>query len=98
MSQATDSPLKLAASKRGDDQHTFKEDCTIIRASSFTTVPVIDSMVPNPGQKTAMSMSFIMHGDMSSRHDFRVLLRTNDPCRLPLSVYRVNQLRHETLR
>jgi len=42
-------------------------------------VPAIGSMVLNPGQKTAVSMSFMMHGDMGGQHDFRVHLRTNDP-------------------
>jgi hypothetical protein len=36
-------------------------------------------MALNPGQKTTVSMSFMMHGDMGGLHDFRVHLRTNDP-------------------
>jgi hypothetical protein len=31
-----------------------------------------------PGQKTTLSMSFMMHGDMGGKHDFRVHLLTND--------------------
>jgi hypothetical protein len=36
-------------------------------------------MVLMPGQKTTLSMSFMMHGDMGGKHDFRVHLPTNDP-------------------
>ena len=36
-------------------------------------------MVLNPGQKTTISMQFMMHGDMGGKHNFRVHLPTNDP-------------------
>jgi hypothetical protein len=36
-------------------------------------------MVLQPGQRTSLSMEFMMHGDMGGRHDFRVHLPTNDP-------------------
>lgn len=36
-------------------------------------------MVLQPGQKTTLSMEFMMHGDMGGPHDFRVMLATNDP-------------------
>jgi hypothetical protein len=36
-------------------------------------------MTLNPGQKTTLSMQFMMHGDMGGQHDFRVHLLTNDP-------------------
>ncbi len=36
-------------------------------------------MVLQPGQKTTLSMEFMMHGDMGGVHDFRVILLTNDP-------------------
>jgi len=36
-------------------------------------------MVVQPGQSTTLYMSFMMHGDMGGRHDFRVHLPTNDP-------------------
>ncbi len=36
-------------------------------------------MVLQPGQKTLLVMSFMMHGDMGGKHDFRVHLVTNDP-------------------
>jgi hypothetical protein len=36
-------------------------------------------MVLQPGESTRLSMSFMMHGDMGGRHNFRVHLRTNDP-------------------
>jgi hypothetical protein len=36
-------------------------------------------MVLNPGERTRVSMSFMMHGDMGGKHDFRVHLKTNDP-------------------
>ena len=36
-------------------------------------------MVLMPGDRTAVSMSFMMHGDMGGQHDFRVHLPTNDP-------------------
>lgn len=32
-----------------------------------------------PGQKTTLSMSFMMHGDMGGKHNFSVHLPTNDP-------------------
>ena len=32
-----------------------------------------------PGQKTTLSLSFMMRGDMGGKHDFRVHLPTNDP-------------------
>jgi hypothetical protein len=38
-------------------------------------------MTLNPGQKTTLSMQFMMHGDMGGKHDFRVHLLTNDPAR-----------------
>ncbi|HET7376516.1 MAG TPA: hypothetical protein VFK30_07400 [Anaerolineae bacterium] len=31
-----------------------------------------------PGQRTTISMAFMMHGDMGGRHNFRVHLLTND--------------------
>ncbi len=36
-------------------------------------------MVLNPGEKTTVALSFMMHGDMGGPHDFRVHLITNDP-------------------
>ncbi len=36
-------------------------------------------MVLNPGKKTTVSMSFMMHDGMDGKHDFRVHLPTNDP-------------------
>ena len=36
-------------------------------------------MVLQPGQKIALSMSFMMHGDMGGMHDFRVHVLSNDP-------------------
>jgi len=36
-------------------------------------------MVLNPGERTLVSMQFMMHGDMGGRHDFRLHLPTNDP-------------------
>lgn len=36
-------------------------------------------MVLNPGERTYLSMWFMMHGDMGGLHDFRVHLATNDP-------------------
>ena len=38
-------------------------------------------MVLNPGERTLVSMQFMMHGDMGGRHDFRLHLPTNDPAR-----------------
>jgi hypothetical protein len=35
-------------------------------------------MVLNPGQKTTVAMSFMMHGEMGGLHDFRLHLPTND--------------------
>ncbi|HKZ86276.1 MAG TPA: hypothetical protein VJ793_21810 [Anaerolineae bacterium] len=36
-------------------------------------------MVLNPGERTLVSMQFMMHGDMGGLHDFRLHLPTNDP-------------------
>jgi hypothetical protein len=36
-------------------------------------------MTLQPGQSTTLSMEFVMHGDMSGPHDFRVHLPSNDP-------------------
>jgi len=36
-------------------------------------------MVLNPGQKTTVTMQFMMHGDMGGKHNFSVHLPTNDP-------------------
>jgi hypothetical protein len=36
-------------------------------------------MVLKPGEKTTVSMSFMMHGTMGGLHDFRLHLLTNDP-------------------
>jgi hypothetical protein len=36
-------------------------------------------MVLQPGQKTLLVMSFMMHGELGGQHDFRVHLPTNDP-------------------
>lgn len=36
-------------------------------------------MVLQPGERTTLSMAFMMHGDMGGLHDFRVHLLTNDP-------------------
>ena len=35
-------------------------------------------MVLEPGQQTTLSLQFVMHGDMSGPHDFRVHLASND--------------------
>jgi hypothetical protein len=35
-------------------------------------------MVLKPGESTALSMKFLMHGDMGGPHDFRVHLPNND--------------------
>ncbi|MBI3362582.1 MAG: hypothetical protein HY023_15890 [Chloroflexi bacterium] len=36
-------------------------------------------MALEPGERTTLSMQFMMHGDMGGPHDFRVHLPTNDP-------------------
>jgi hypothetical protein len=36
-------------------------------------------MALQPGESTSVSMSFMMHGDMGGKHDFRLHLSTNDP-------------------
>ena len=36
-------------------------------------------MVLKPGERTTLSMKFMMHGDMGGRHNFRIHLPTNDP-------------------
>lgn len=35
-------------------------------------------MALEPGQSTKLSMTFMMHGDMGGKHDFRVHLPSND--------------------
>jgi len=46
-------------------------------------VPTIGSMVLKPGEKTLLSMRFMMHGDMGGLHNFRVHLPTNDSAEPP---------------
>ena len=46
-------------------------------------MPTIGSMVLKPGEKTLLSMRFMMHGDMGGLHNFRVHLPTNDPAEPP---------------
>ena len=36
-------------------------------------------MVLSPGEKTTLSMQFMMHGDMGGKHNFSVHVPTNDP-------------------
>jgi hypothetical protein len=43
-------------------------------------------MALQPGERTTVSMEFMMHGDMGGLHDFRVHLQTNDPAQPHASV------------
>ncbi len=43
-------------------------------------------MTLNSGQKTSLSMQFMMHGDMGGPHNFRVHLKTNDPAKPDFTV------------
>jgi hypothetical protein len=43
-------------------------------------------MVLQPGQSTMLSMSFMMHGDMGGKHNFRVHIANNDPGGSPQAV------------
>jgi hypothetical protein len=36
-------------------------------------------MTLNPGQKTTVSLQFLMHDDMGGKHNFSLHLLTNDP-------------------
>ena len=36
-------------------------------------------MTLDPGERTTISLEFMMHGDMGGLHNFRVHLPTNDP-------------------
>jgi len=36
-------------------------------------------MVLQPGERTTVSMVFMMHGDMGGPHDFQLHLVSNDP-------------------
>ena len=38
-------------------------------------------MTLNPGQKTTITLEFMMHAGMDGQHDFRMQLETNDPAR-----------------
>jgi hypothetical protein len=42
-------------------------------------MPAIGSMVIKPGDSTLVSMDYLMHDEMGGKHDFRLILRTNDP-------------------
>jgi len=42
-------------------------------------VPTIGAMALKPGERTTLSMSFMMHTGMEGMHDFRVHLPNNDP-------------------
>ena len=44
-------------------------------------MPAIGTMTLNPGEKTTLSIQFMMHGDMGGKHNFSVHLPTNDPQR-----------------
>jgi hypothetical protein len=41
-------------------------------------------MTLNPGERTTLSMEFMMHGEMGGKHDFRVHISTTDPIKLEL--------------
>lgn len=41
--------------------------------------PVLGKKSLNPGERTTVSVSFMMYQGMGGLHDFRVHLRTNDP-------------------
>lgn len=43
-------------------------------------------MVLQPGQSTTLSMSFMMHGDMGGKHNFRVHIPNNDANNSPQAV------------
>ncbi len=36
-------------------------------------------MTLQPGESTAVTLQFLMHGDMGGKHHFRLHLKTNDP-------------------
>jgi hypothetical protein len=36
-------------------------------------------MVLQPGESTVITMEYGMHGAMGGKHDFRLILKTNDP-------------------
>jgi hypothetical protein len=35
-------------------------------------------MALKPGESTVISFTYLMHGDMGGKHDFRLHLKTND--------------------
>ena len=41
--------------------------------------PTIGSMVLQPGERTTVSIIFMMHADMGGPHDFRLHIASNDP-------------------
>ena len=64
----------------GDRPLTFTEAPYVeVVEGCCPPTPTIGAMTLQPGQSTTLSVSFMMHGDMGGKHNFRVHVSNNDP-------------------
>ena len=63
----------------GDQPLTFTEAPYVeVVEGCCPPTPTIGSMSLKPGESTTLSVSFMMHGDMGGKHNFRVHVSNND--------------------
>ncbi len=63
----------------GDQPLTFTETPYVeVVEGCCPPTPTIGSMSLKPGESTTLSVSFMMHGDMGGKHNFRVHIANNN--------------------